>query len=122
MSASVDIQGFLSGLARAGERQLAAAGRAMEEFAAHVAGDSAELAPIDTGFLKASATWTPLQHQGGFYFVEVGHNASYAAAVHERLDLHHPQGQAKFLETALRNNAPKLGEYVAKRVREISGA
>lgn len=35
--------------------------------------------------------------------VIIGFNTNYAAAVHERLDLHHePPGQAKFLESALR--------------------
>ena len=33
--------------------------------------------------------------------VEIGLTAAYAPFVHERLELKHPVGQAKFLETAL---------------------
>lgn len=118
MSASVEIQPFLRGLAAAGEKQMAAVRRSLEEFAAHVAGESAQLAPVDTGFLQNSATWGKAVTQGPTIYVEVGHNASYAAAVHERLDAHHPIGQAKYLETALRRNAPKLAPFVARQVKE----
>lgn len=31
-------------------------------------------------------------------------SAPYSIYVHERLDLHHPNGEAKFLESALRNS------------------
>lgn len=121
MSASVDIQPFLRGLQQAGEKQLAAASAALLEFAAHVAGDSAQLSPVDTGFLQNSATWGDVVVAGDAIYVEVGHNASYAAAVHERLDVHHDIGQAKYLETALRNNAPKLGPFVAAKVKGAAG-
>lgn len=37
-----------------------------------------------------------------------GFNTNYAAAVHERLDVHHPNGQAKFLEKPLTEYTPQL--------------
>lgn len=40
------------------------------------------------------------------------------AAVHERLDQHHEQGQAKFLETAMRTEAPKLVPYVTREMKK----
>lgn len=40
---------------------------------------------------------------GGTIEMLIGFNADYAAAVHERLDLHHDQGQAKFLEAAIQH-------------------
>jgi hypothetical protein len=46
----------------------------------------------------------------------VGFNTNYAAAVHERLDQQHEQGQAKYLETAMRNNAAKFESFVGGRV------
>jgi hypothetical protein len=121
MSASVDIQELLAGIQRMGAAQMNAARGAAVEFAAHVAGDSAELAPVDEGHLKASATWGELQYSSDGFYVLVGHNVDYAAAVHERLDVHHDQGQAKFLETSVRNNTPKFAPFVADRMKGAIG-
>ncbi len=48
----------------------------------------------------------------------VGYEAEYAVWVHERLDVYHENGQAKFLEQPARQFAAALGKYVAKRMRE----
>lgn len=59
-----------------------------------------ELAPVDSGNLRASGyTITYDRPQGPA--VEIGFTAAYAPYVHERMELKHPVGQAKFLETAL---------------------
>ena len=101
---SADISKFLSDINAIRVRQMAAARRGVDRFGEIVIGDSAELAPVDTGALKASATTLPAELHGTVVTKTIGHNVDYAAAVHEVLSSHHDQGQAKYLETAMRNN------------------
>lgn len=49
--------------------------------------------------------------------VTVGYSAPYAAAVHERLDVHHPIGQAKYLEQPLRTEEKAMRDIVRSRLR-----
>jgi hypothetical protein len=114
----LDLTEFNRGVQTAREQFLAACVRATDQFGEHVVGDAAELAPVKTGALKASATTTPAVRVGESIDKEIGFNVDYAAAVHERLDLHHDQGQAKYLESALRENAPKFGPYIASKTKE----
>lgn len=88
--------------------------------------ESQKLAPVLTGNLKASAY---TRRAGEFVRldtpssskaapkpsgtvppkrVEIGFTAAYAAAVHENLESRHENGQAKYLETALRENKFKI--------------
>jgi hypothetical protein len=53
--------------------------------------------PIDTGALRKSARVKIRGNTGSINF-----GMSYAIYVHERLDLRHPVGEAKFLENAWR--------------------
>lgn len=45
--------------------------------------------------------------------VVIGYAAPYAIYVHERMDLHHPNGQAKFLETPLRTMRGQMLKILA---------
>lgn len=54
--------------------------------------------PVEFGFLKASA----FTRKEGDMKVHVGYTAAYALYVHENLEATHTNGQAKFLESALR--------------------
>lgn len=131
MSASSDMSGMLEGLGAARQRGLAAATLGVDRFGAHVIGDSQTLAPNKTGALAGGGTIgappeavasVDMAHvEGGQIVKLIGHNTNYAAAVHERLDVHHTQGQAKYLETAVRNNAPKMAGFVADQVRAALG-
>lgn len=47
---------------------------------------------------------------------KVGYKAKYAAPVHERLDVHHKIGQAKFLEQPLRTEAKTMADIVRSRL------
>ena len=49
--------------------------------------------------------------------IRVGYRAKYSIFVHERTDLHHPIGQAKYLETAYRENVRRMGRMVADAVK-----
>lgn len=117
MTAKFDFSEFQRGLATASERARAAARQALLEVANQTIGDSHQLCPVDTGALQSSATVGDLKESANSMSVEIGHNVNYAAAVHERLDVHHGHGQAKFLETAMRENAPKLTPHLAKKLK-----
>lgn len=75
-------------------------------------------APIEWGTLKASGVSDP--KDAGPLNYEIGFNTDYAAAVHERLDLHHDKGQAKYFERAIREDGPEIfrkqAEHYAARM------
>ncbi len=48
---------------------------------------------------------------------KVGYSAPYALAVHERLNVYHPIGQAKFLEQPIRTEAPAMAAIIRSRLR-----
>jgi hypothetical protein len=119
---SADISKFLKGLQKAKAAKRRAVRRAVDVFGEHVIGDAQQLVPVYTGFLAASGTTLPAGETGRDRIEKViGFNAGYAAAVHEVLTAHHEQGQAKFLETAVRENRPKFAPFVAARVKAATG-
>jgi hypothetical protein len=120
MAASLDIQALINSLGDYREKAREAARRAVYKFAAKVLQDAIALAPIKTGFLKGPESATQLEaiDVDGLISCEIGFNAKYAAAVHEVLTAVHPQGQAKYLETAMRANAPDLLNYVKDEMRK----
>ena len=72
-----------------------------------------ELVPVRYGNLKGSAFTrkTPEDDK----VVEVGFSAAYALYVHENLEAHHTNGQAKFLETAADEKSGEVVEAVRSR-------
>ena len=46
----------------------------------------------------------------------IGFNMEYAAAVHEILTNKHSNGQAKFLETAMRKSRAKVSQFIRDEV------
>lgn len=116
---SFDVSQFLKGVSgEARRRALAAGEKAVEKYANHVVGKAQRLAPVDTGALKSSGTAEAPTTSGGAVTCLIGFNTDYAAAVHERLDLHHTQGQAKYLERAMQQEGPKLRNFVEKEMRD----
>jgi hypothetical protein len=119
MSASIDMTRLIRGIQGTRQRAMAAAQRGLDVGGEHVLGDAQQLAPVDTGALKASATAEPAAWTGERLEKVIGFNTEYAAAVHERLDARHaPPTQAKYLETALRTSGPKACEFAAAKCRE----
>lgn len=106
---------------------LHAAGEVAVEEAAHlVLEESQRLVPVDTGALKASGRVTRDGLEAVIsYGAEDGagrngqDTAAYAVPQHERLDFEHPHGQAKFLETPLHSQAPKVAEVLATELRKV---
>jgi hypothetical protein len=139
MPASIDIRDMLRRLGEAQRRGEAAAERAVDQFGEHVLGEAQLLAPQSpsqqfvpgirkpqiqnpkwtghSGALRDSATSEPVQNRNGLITKVIGFNTVYAARQHEELDYQHTNGQAKYLETALRRNTPKMAEFVGDRVR-----
>ncbi len=71
-----------------------------------------------SGALRDSATVEPAEVHDDVITVVAGFNVEYAAVQHERLDYVHTNGQAKYLEIPLRENAGKFSEYVVKQMKE----
>ena len=83
-----------------------------------VLGTSRELTPVDTGNLRAGSYTQPVESSGN-PGVEIGYTAGYAVFVHERTELHHePPTQAKFLETALKQNEKRILEIIRRAAKE----
>ncbi|MCC6424870.1 MAG: HK97 gp10 family phage protein [Phycisphaerales bacterium] len=115
---STDLSKFLASLQPGGEpHRLAmdAARRALNLYAQAALTNARQRAPIKTGDLRRSATALPTEGHNGQLTKTIGFNMSYAAAVHERLDLHHPEGEAKFLENAI-NQMPDLEQYLLTEI------
>lgn len=70
-----------------------------------IAKDSVRRTPKDTGALRESIYVRP--PRVGDTSTEIGYSAPYAVFVHERTELRHPVGQAKFLQAAI--NAARSG-------------
>lgn len=72
-----------------------------------------ERTPVDTGNLKNSA----YTRKEGELSVVVGFGAAYAIFVHEDLEAHHETGQAKFLESALRDNRDEIRRILQAKAK-----
>ncbi|MFA5608310.1 MAG: hypothetical protein WDA07_14225 [Leucobacter sp.] len=90
------------------------AAAALNHGAELLRGDSVPLAPIDRGPLRASAQVTPASD--GNLTAYVSYDTPYAARQHEELDWRHDEGQAKYLEAPLNENAAKYQEAIANRL------
>lgn len=126
-SGSFDFSEFFAKVRSREGPVIAAATKAVDEYGEHVLGQSQQLAPVGggshspydpaPGTLKASATSEPAALEGGSIVKKIGFNTVYATVQHEHLEFGHDDGQAKYLETPLRENTGKFSEFVASRVR-----
>lgn len=67
--------------------------------------------PVETGRLRGS---------GRVEDGQVIYDAPYAAVVHERMDVHHDVGEAKFLESAANGHKQQLAEKLAAEIRRVT--
>ena len=79
--------------------------------------DSVKQTPVEFGDLRRSGTVEEVKETKTVYEIAIGFNTTYAAAVHENLNAHHPVGKAKYLEDPLMARAPNISKNVAKRVK-----
>jgi hypothetical protein len=113
---SCDPSKLLAGLRRASATTQQRALDALDVFGEHVMGDSQAIAPHFTGFMANSGTTEPARRQGNKFIKRLKYGANYSLFVHEDLEAHHENGQAKFLETAMRENQPKMAPFIASKI------
>jgi len=79
--------------------------------------------PVDTGALRASGHVADESRPGKAKMTLAygGAAAPYAIYVHELTGNRHPVGQAKFLESAVLEAAPRMGNRLADHVRRYAG-
>lgn len=96
---------------------------ALLEWGYSVMGQSVRLVPVCTGRLRSSA-YVEVQEESGRLVLHLGYGTDYALIVHERLDVRHPHGQAKYLQQPLEAALAGFGAFMAARVPELlkSGA
>lgn len=84
---------------------------ALQRAAADLLQRANESVPMETGALRASGQVRTFR--GG---AEVVYTAPYAMVVHQRLDVHHAHGRAKWLELATIDAKPGILRAVAEAV------
>jgi hypothetical protein len=85
---------LLSGMGKDAEK---AAEDALTELGFRVLKEAKERTPVDTGFLRSSGEVEVAEDKNS---VIVKFKAEYALPVHERTEIEHANGEAKFLENA----------------------
>lgn len=80
-----------------------------------IEGTAVPRAPRDTGNLRGSSYTR--KAPGNPQAVEVGFGAAYALPVHEDLEARHEDGEAKFLESAVRDREQDVVDEVAARAK-----
>jgi len=106
-------------LTEAGGLALEAFASAMLQEQEQIISDAKRLTPVDTGVLRASGTVLPPVITGTQVEVQAGFGgaaSAYAVPVHERMGVHHPTGQAKFLEQPFLERAATLPAKLAAKV------
>jgi hypothetical protein len=80
-----------------------------------------EKTPVKTGTLKESAYVASEMTPKG-PVAEVGYSqnaeATYAPFVHENLEANHPEGEAKFLENALKENVQRVKDIALDKLKK----
>ena len=80
---------------------------------------SAQKTPVDTGHLRRSWVATSPDIQEFEISVIIGYTAHYALWVHERTEVSHDPGEAKFLEKAINEEAADFDIKLAKRAMRL---
>lgn len=87
----------------------------------NIRGNSMERAPVDKGVLRSSHYITEPEIVDDGIIVVIGCGGGpaepYAVVQHERLDLRHPEGEAKFLENAAKVEAATALDVVGSQAR-----
>lgn len=103
-------------LAQAGDKAESAASAALYEEGLGIDANMVPRIPVDTGRLRSTHYVAPPTRNGGEIFVEVGVGTDYAAAVHERTEVGHVVGEAKFLEKAVAARVPGMAGRLAASI------
>lgn len=99
------------------DMMMRAAREGVRDAAELVRRDSDQLIPVDTGEFRGSSRVIMNGQQEAL----ISYSAPYAVIVHEKVEIHHQNGQAKFLEAALLSNTGAAAQAIADTIRR-SGA
>lgn len=94
-----------------------AAKAALMDVVADLQNRSQQLAPLDTGDLRGSASHEVRDIREG-YAGFVGYSVPYSIVQHEDLSLSHDEGQAKFLEEPALANQEKYVQHIRDALRQ----
>lgn len=94
---------------------------ALKQEGSNIMGVSKRRTPVDQGPLRSSAhVKLPVTRQGKTS-VTLAYGTDYAVYVHEILSNQHPSGQAKFLESAVKEGAKGMVNRLKRRVLDRIG-
>lgn len=93
-----------------------ATAEAVHEEALLLEAESIKEAPVDTGRMRASSFTKPPQDKNN-PVATVGYGTKYAIYVHEREELNHTTGKAKFLIDPFRRLMRDYGNRLARRIK-----
>ncbi len=93
--------------------------RGLDEEAHDALAASRGEVPVDTGRLRDSGKVGPVSGSGAFVEVSFGYDAEYALIVHEDMNNHHPDGNAKFLEGPALGRALGLGPRLGPELKAV---
>lgn len=88
------------------------------DWADDVMNTSKRLVPVDTGALKGSGYTKVMSGPDGVE-ITLGYSQNYALYVHENMEAHHENGQAKYLEIPL---LMKCNELLRRMYQEMMHA
>lgn len=111
-----------------GERAIQALEQSLHEVGEELMTRSKMLVPVDTSALRASGVAQPVERQGDVLVETLSYGGTagatvagkyvgYAIYVHENMQAHHVNGQAKFLEQPVMEAVNDLPELLAEGLR-----
>lgn len=74
-----------------------------------------DMAPWDTGRMKGTHYVSPPTESGTTLICEIGYGVDYSIFVHERTEVRHPHGQAKWLQKTLGEVARGFLERIGRK-------
>ncbi len=123
----VETDDFLKKIEGRRDEFLRSCANSVTKFGGEVHKTAVLLTPVDSGDLRGSSysTKATISHAG--IYSEVGYERdvlpenAYSVYVHERTELHHEVGEAKFLEHAMQQSEPKYLPYLRQCVKRDMG-
>lgn len=100
----------------------------MRKFGGRVESESTRRCPVETGELRSRVFNEGPLKDGNEYVQVVGYEKfsaqwedgrAYAVPVHERTGVHHPVGEAKFLENAVNALSGEYAKYLQKLLGQV---
>ena len=101
------------------DRYLRAVGGAVFLEASRVMGVSIREVPVDTGRLRATGFVTPPDVTTRDVSVQLGYGTEYAVPVHERTEVQHRTGKAKYLSDPLNAAQSGAARRIARDTRTL---